>query len=510
MTQEANFCQSQPFVFPAILFIIGMSASHFAGVVIPLWGWLAALPAMALVALLLSKRPRWQSLALLVGMAVAGGLLMKYAENRPKTVLPLQETTCDAVLATEPEMHGKVIMGDLIITNKGQTMKVRYSLLRDTASQRWQSLHIGSGLRFSAFLIAPSQNTFLPDEYARWLERHDYTATTFIGPFDWQKRAANKMQIPRHTRAMIYLRGVRQTLINRYQHMGFDGQALGVAAAMTLGDRSYISPELRNIYSESGAAHVLALSGLHLGIIYFFLMILLPKKRWRFATRLLLVVVIWSYAWLVGLSASLCRSATLLTMMALGDVIFRGRQPINTLAATAVVLLIINPLSLLDVSFQLSFLAVLSILLFYPLFSQLLPASLTARSYMLRKVWSLLCTSASAMLLTTPLIAYYFHNLPVYSLLASLVAVPMATLIVGGGMFMLVSAFHTGLQQMVAHGVAWLSQALNNFLTWETQLPGACISNLNMSGLGLATCYLLLLMVWLTWHFAIEKMKVKW
>ena len=134
MTQEANFCQSQPFVFPAILFIIGMSASHFAGAVIPLWGWLAALPAMALVALLLSKRPRWQSLALLVGMAVAGGLLMKYAENRPKTVLPQQETTCDAVLATEPEMHGKVIMGDLIITNKGQTMKVRYSLLRDTAS----------------------------------------------------------------------------------------------------------------------------------------------------------------------------------------------------------------------------------------------------------------------------------------------------------------------------------------------------------------------------------------
>ena len=197
-------------------------------------------------------------------------------------------------------------------------------------------------------------------------------------------------------------------------------------------------------------------------------------------------------------------------MMALGDVIFRGRQPINTLAATAVVLLITNPLSLLDVSFQLSFLAVLSILLFYPLFSQLLPASLTARCYVLRKVWSLLCTSASAMLLTTPLIAYYFHNLPVYSLLASLVAVPMSTLIVGGGMLMLVSAFHTGLQQMVAHGVAWLSQALNNFLTWETQLPGACISNLNMSGLGLATCYLLLLMVWLTWHFAIEKMKVKW
>ena len=140
----------------------------------------------------------------------------------------------------------------------------------------------------------------------------------------------------------------RQQLLARYEAQGLEGEQYAVVAAM--------------------AAHVLALSGLHLGIIYTLLSLLVVGRRWQMLSQLVCILGIWAFAFLVGLSASVVRSAIMLTVYALLSLGHRDKMSLNTLAFTAILMLVVNPRSLFDISFQLSFMAVASILLWLPVF----------------------------------------------------------------------------------------------------------------------------------------------
>ena len=260
---------------------------------------------------------------------------------------------------------------------------------------------------------------------------------------------------------------------------------------MTLGDKSALSRELRDTYSVTGASHILALSGLHLGILYMLLSyLLLSHYRQRLWSQVVLVLSVWSFAFLVGLPVSVVRSATMISLFALFSVGHRPHLSVNLLCLAALIILLLNPYSLFDVGFQLSFVSVASILLLLPLFApdpfpQVESTSSPTVFQRLSSVLvSMLAVSLAAQVGVAPLVAYHFGHFSTYFLLTNLIVLPAAYLVLCGTLVMLLLPF-------IAPAVLWLVGRLNYILTWVAQLPLSSINDLHPSWVQVVAYYLL-------------------
>ena len=303
-----------------------------------------------------------------------------------------------------------------------------------------------------------------------------------LGALLMQRALQEPSSVSRLDRSKTYFLAQRAKLLDRLSESGVDGSVYAVVAAMTLGDKSQLTKELRDTYAVSGASHILALSGLHLGIIYTLLSLLLSRRRWQVISQVVIIVCIWLFVFLVGMSASVVRSAVMITVYALLSLGHRDKMSVNTLAFAAIVMLLFNPKSLFDVGFQLSFMAVLAILLFYPLFESVWSQQFLFGHRLFRWLWTTLAVSCAAQIGVAPLIAYYFGRFSCYFLLTNLVVVPAATLILYLSLLVL-------LIPSLAYLLVYIVDALNQLLLWITMLPGASIEGLHPT----------LLQVWMTY-----------
>ena len=303
-----------------------------------------------------------------------------------------------------------------------------------------------------------------------------------LGALLMQRALQEPSSVSRLDRSKTYFLAQRAKLLDRLSESGVDGSVYAVVAAMTLGDKSQLTKELRDTYAVSGASHILALSGLHLGIIYTLLSLLLSRRRWQVISQVVIIVCIWLFVFLVGMSASVVRSAVMITVYALLSLGHRDKMSVNTLAFAAIVMLLFNPKSLFDVGFQLSFMAVLAILLFYPLFESVWSQQFLFGHRLFRWLWTTLAVSCAAQIGVAPLIAYYFGRFSCYFLLTNLVVVPAATLILYLSLLVL-------LIPSLAYLLIYIVDVLNQLLLWITMLPGASIEGLHPT----------LLQVWMTY-----------
>ena len=303
-----------------------------------------------------------------------------------------------------------------------------------------------------------------------------------LGALLMQRALQEPSSVSRLDRSKTYFLAQRTKLLDRLSESGVDGSVYAVVAAMALGDKSQLTKELRDTYAVSGASHILALSGLHLGIIYTLLSLLLSRRRWQVISQVVIIVCIWLFVFLVGMSASVVRSAVMITVYALLSLGHRDKMSVNTLAFAAIVMLLFNPKSLFDVGFQLSFMAVLAILLFYPLFESVWSQQFLFGHRLFRWLWTTLAVSCAAQIGVAPLIAYYFGRFSCYFLLTNLVVVPAATLILYLSLLVL-------LIPSLAYLLIYIVDALNQLLLWITMLPGASIEGLHPT----------LLQVWMTY-----------
>ena len=275
----------------------------------------------------------------------------------------------------------------------------------------------------------------------------------------------------------------RDDLLARYRQVaGEDDERYAVLAAMTLGDKRALTRELRETYSITGASHVLALSGLHLGIVYLFVSWLMAGRRRFWLSQVFIILSLWAFALLTGLSVSVVRSASMLSIYALFSVAERGRASVNVLAFTAIVLLLTDARTLYDVGFQMSFAAVLSILVFMPLADALVSMERLMRHRWLRWVYGMVAVSVAAQLGVAPLIAFYFHRFSTYFLLSNFVVIPAATLILYGALAALVVP-------PLMPVLLWVVQQLNAALTLVARLPLASIDGLCPSLLQVSMVY---------------------
>ena len=311
----------------------------------------------------------------------------------------------------------------------------------------------------------------------------------FLGMFLMQRQQTitdNPQTISRIDRSKAYFMQQREKLLARFSENGIDGDAYAVVAAMSLGDKSALTRDLKDTYSVSGASHVLALSGLHLGIIYMLFSLFLPRRRWPALSQLVIILFIWAFVFLVGMSVSVVRSAMMLTVYGLLSIGNRDKMSINALAFTAIVMLMWNPSWLFDVGFQMSFMAVLAILVFVPLFDDVFSAEYLMEHRWIKRIWGLVTVSCSAQLGVAPLIAFYFGRFSTYFLLTNFIVIPAAMVILWLSIEVLVFP-------SLAYILLYIVQLLNEALNRIAAIPGASIDGLHPSVLQVVLVYILII-----------------
>ena len=282
----------------------------------------------------------------------------------------------------------------------------------------------------------------------------------------------------------------REQLLQRFNDSGLDGDAYAVVAAMSLGDKSALTRDVKSAYSVSGASHVLALSGLHLGIIYMLLSLFLPRRRWPALSQLLMILVVWAFVLLVGMPVSAVRSAVMLTIYGVLSIGRRNKMSVNVLAFTAFLMLMWNPASLFDVGFQMSFMAVWAILLFVPLFTSVFSDQYYMEHPWVAKVWGMVAVSIAAQLGVAPLIAYYFGQFSTCFLLTNFLVVPAAFIILCLSIAVL-------LFPPLAYLLLYIVNGLNASLNTIATFPGASIGNLHPTILQVVLIYVLIVCCYL-------------
>lgn len=298
--------------------------------------------------------------------------------------------------------------------------------------------------------------------------------------------------------AIFSAQSFRKQLEQEMRALHIEAQEYAVITAMALGDKSALDAETKKSYSVAGTSHVLAVSGLHIAIIFQVILLLLGGKRKSQTTILLSTTAVWAYVILISMPASAVRSAIMISLYGFGLMAKRHGSSINVLVFAYVMMLCFDPLSLFNLSFQMSFLAVASILLFQPLIAELYEPQHSGT----RWAWQLLSVSLAAQIGTTPIIAYYFGRISCYSVLTSFVAIPMATLVLYlcAILFALLllshlpflSAVSLYTLHLVVHCLVGITQMGNTIFRLVTFLPGASIEGIHIS---LMQVFLLYLMI---------------
>lgn len=360
-------------------------------------------------------------------------------------------------------------------------------------------LQAGDGIVFMAALQRP-RNHGNPDEfdYSGYLLRKGITLTAFVPSGRWaicSLSSAEETALPLLVSWRIRALQWRSRLLGVYRRVGWSGEPLAVLSALTLGDRSGLSTALRQLYAETGASHLLALSGLHLGLLLALFELLLLRwvrfSRWRWPAGIGVAAVLWGYVLLVGCPASLIRAALMYSLAMLAGLARRRSFTLHALALTAGVMLAVEPFYLYDVGFRLSFLSLFFILLLQPSLERMLPV----RRQPFRWLWRLFTVSLAAQLGTLPLVAYTFHQVPVYASALSIVVVPLTMLLVYGTVLVAVSHFFA--LPFVPALAGWLSGCValqSRVLTGTVALPGALFDGVWPSALQVWLCYFLLLL----------------
>ena len=452
--------KSAPLLYIVICLLAGIVAGEYIRISFPLFPVLLVSIAASLF---LWHHPYVQSAAIGVCVFLLGWLVMEQQQRALRVEWPDAEVGYEAVVISEPVEKKKTIGVDLLLAKSGQ--KIKSYFYKD---ERSRHLRIGDGLKIHSVIKENREWRRGNFSYKRYLEIHGFTGSTYVAGWKWQHVQVSLSDVSRLERTKLFFLKLRSRLLSRLRDEGGRGDSYAVVAAMALGDKSSLSKELRDVYSVTGGAHVLALSGLHLGIIYMLLSWLIVGRRGRTVALLVIILSIWAFVFLVGLSTSVVRSAIMLSVYAALSLGHRDKMSLNTLAFTAIVMLLVNPLSLFDVGFQMSFAAVGSILLLLPLFEEMVPVQALLDRPVLKWLMTMMAVSCAAQIGTAPLITYYFGRFSTYFLLTNMIVIPAVTLILYLTVAVLVIP-------SLLHLLLYIVGLLNQILGKIAILPGASV-----------------------------------
>ena len=256
----------------------------------------------------------------------------------------------------------------------------------------------------------------------------------------------------------------------------------GVAEALLIGYKANLDKALMNAYSNTGVIHIIAISGLHLGMIYSLLLLLFKPimrfKELRWIRTGSILVFLWGFSLLTGAGASVLRAAVMFSFLLLGEQQNRPHHQMNSLAGSAFCLLIFRPAFLWDIGFQLSYAAVLGILFF----AKPIEKSFYLKNKLLLLCWQMCSITLAAQILTLPFLLYYFHSFPNLFLIANWIAVPVSGLILYLLMGLLLVTPFTFIATPLGSAIDWLLLQLNQLIEKTASLPFALTEYIQING----------------------------
>lgn len=289
---------------------------------------------------------------------------------------------------------------------------------------------------------------------------------------------------------------MRDFLLETMQKLGVQDEEYSVAAAILLGYDDTLPQELRQKYVAAGAMHILCVSGLHVGVIFMvfsYMLIFLDdrKKHQRVVKHLILLFLIWFYALLAGLAPSILRATIMLSFVIIGNVINKKGVVLNSLAASAFILLCVNPANLFDVGFQLSYVAVIGIVVLQKPILNLI----YSKYKIVNKIWEITSVTLAAQIATAPFTIYYFHQFPIYFWLSNLFMTPISSVVIMGGMIMLLIFFIPYVNVAVAWIVSKMIYVMNFGVSWIESLPYSIIKGLYVNDIQFVALLIMLLLL---------------
>ena len=385
-------------------------------------------------------------------------------------------------------------------TVKDKSVKIVLEMLSDHGSvmayfekdTRALSLNYGDVISFfeRPKLVEPPKNPEQFD-YCKYLGRKGILRQVYLKSDAWTQM---NYEIANPIYKFSYR--LRNFLMNTMQNLGIEGDEFAVAVAILLGYDDTLPEDLREKYVTAGSMHILCVSGMHVGVIFmvfsYMLSFLDNRKIWQnLLKQSLLLLLIWFYALLAGLAPSILRATIMLSFVILGDMTGRKGVLLNSMAASALLLLCLNPANLFNIGFLLSYVAVIGIVELQKPICNLF----FFRFKILDKIWEMTAVTLAAQLATAPFSIYYFHQFPMYFWLSNLFMGPLSTVVIAGGMLMLLVFFVSHLNIAVAWCVKWMIYLMNYIVTSIESLPMSMIKGLYINELEFICLLLSLLML---------------
>lgn len=329
-------------------------------------------------------------------------------------------------------------------------------------------------------------------DYARYMHNKGYAGFAFVPPYRWEKNQKSESSL------IIKAGQYRKKILGFYKSLNLTSEEYAILSALTLGYKDALSDDLKQSFQATGTAHILAVSGMHVGIIFLIILSLLsfiPKySKYIWVKYALAIIFLWMYTFIVGLPPSAIRASIMLSLFCIAEIKRMKTYSFNTLFAVAFLMLVWNPLQLFDLGFQLSFTAVLSMLLIIPLFS-----TIRIKNKYIRYFWRILIVSFAAQIGTAPITLYYFGTFPAYFFITNLLIIPLVGFIMYNALAILALGIIVAILPAVSFYLLyiplWLYKTVVRILTsiihFFENLPFAQLQNINLSLTGLFILWIL-------------------
>lgn len=478
----SSFLDKNPFVRIIIPFIFGIICCNCRPM--PVNVSLIALCVFVAIAVMayckgFSYKNRWMFGPILFLVFFALGQLMFGVSMPPEmpTDVGNHELSYRACVTSTPVEGPKAYKADLRIEAvnvygswQDFDVKVAATIMKDSLAGK---LKAGQTICFSSRIdsLGAPKNPFGFD-YSQYLQLNGVQGSIFLNPGDWVIEEESVRGLSYHAL------NARQKLVQLLEDSGLSGNELGLASTLVLGYKNNIDAEVKQAYMNAGAMHVLAVSGMHVGIVCALLniiMMMFGGKRFFRIKRVLIVIMLWAYAFITGLSPSVLRATVMFSVFELGRLIDRESSTYNSLAVSAMILLCYNPNMLFMAGFQLSYVAVIGIVFFQPRIVRLLPVQ--KMNVVLKYIWELTAVSISAQIATFSLCLYYFERTPVYFWLSNMVVSPGAILMISLTLLLFAVSPFASLSKYVSLLTSYCAKGMNFLVMSISNLPGSTIEN---------------------------------
>lgn len=372
----------------------------------------------------------------------------------------------------EKEKSVKTIV-NLLSDKDGNTIRTQ-AVLYLQKCPKTSSLRLGDILvihtKFDVFPLPKNPYAF---DHQKYMRRKGILFTAYASSQQW-KYLSHSSIYPLRSGAFK----TQQHFSALFAQNGLQGEEYAIITAVLLGNDETMEADLKAHFAAAGVSHILCVSGMHVGIIFMIINFILKPldnfTRLRIVKAIILLLLIWTYALITGLAPSVKRAATMFTFVTLGSLLHRPTSIYHSLFASIFILLLINPLLLFEIGFQMSYLAVFGIVIIQPQLTRLW----TPKYKIVNYFWELATVSVAAQLTTFPLSLFYFGQFPNYFLLSNLSVISLSFLIVMTGIVLLVFSWLPPFSHLIGVLLTYEIRLLNTIVKGIESLPGSVTENI--------------------------------